>query len=623
MSKTIRSLEALNKTIDNISYATDNGIEGLDDSAHDNYDMLQGMLDNAGSISFNWTGTLYVSKGLGVKSDTILSGLGKDVTKIALMINADVETNLLSNYNHKMRVENSYSTSYDIYDENIEVHNLTLDWKGHDRGAITCSGNDSCTLNLSGARNVVVDSISGYSPKMHGCSLGFMGKINDGAFLGHWHYDEPGRSNNIVIRNSDFYNSIDDDGITTHYAHTCKFINCRAIHEDSHRLELAENQNGIEIDGGSEYIDVLNCYSFGYKAGFAAIGHENEAPARNILFYGNTAEQCRIGILTWNRPEEIPIEDRAELTNARGVIFRDTKVIDMTAIEDKQDECMPASMSGYSDVLISGLLVKGMTDRYLSSINQTSSVIGGANIDVEHVLIRDVQTIVGSQYCFMVLENLTYYEAENISFRDITLVGGDGYGSVLHDADTGNKGIIYAEKIQAIGTTDIDNIVTLRATNFTGSGIMKGNATYGILSETSMGWKGFDADKLCINTGTIFSDIYTPTIVEVSGCTVNSVETAYYSKTGTGYTITGRCQVVPSALDAMFEFKISMPPELIYNFSAGGQATGVASTTSSNYKLTGVSMYAGTGSLDVMCRGYAEGTSAVEGHFMYSVVVYG
>ena len=109
-----------------------------------------------------------------------------------------------------------------------------------------------------------------------------------------------------VIKNIETSNQRYDDCITTHDSEYITIENCY-VHVDNNVNGTYSSaiSNGIEIDDGSRYINVINCRSKYNYSGYQAKGHKNSPSAHNILFQNCNAEACHIAIsISSNRQQE-------------------------------------------------------------------------------------------------------------------------------------------------------------------------------------------------------------------------------------------------------------------------------------------------------------------------------
>lgn len=103
-------------------------------------------------------------------------------------------------------------------------------------------------------------------------------------------------SYNIAIKNVETNNQRYDDGITTHDSEYITIQDCY-VHVDNNinNTYTQAISNGIEIDDGSRYVNVINCLSRYNINGFQSKGHNNTPSAHDILFENCFAEYCHHG----------------------------------------------------------------------------------------------------------------------------------------------------------------------------------------------------------------------------------------------------------------------------------------------------------------------------------------
>lgn len=89
-----------------------------------------------------------------------------------------------------------------------------------------------------------------------------------------------------------------DDAFTSHCSDFTVFERCRAINHES--KPRTGNSNGFEIDDGSRWTKLIDCFSRGWSSAFAAKGHPQNIPAQFTTFVRCHAEWSRYGFwLFW------------------------------------------------------------------------------------------------------------------------------------------------------------------------------------------------------------------------------------------------------------------------------------------------------------------------------------
>lgn len=117
-----------------------------------------------------------------------------------------------------------------------------------------------------------------------------------------------------------------DDAFTTHCSDFTVLERCRAINHES--KPRTGHSNGFEIDDGSRYTTLIDCYARGFSAGFAAKGHPQNIPAQWTTFIRCHAEWCRYG--HWHFWEDHLGADGF----AYGVVMQDCSATDLGDVLD-------------------------------------------------------------------------------------------------------------------------------------------------------------------------------------------------------------------------------------------------------------------------------------------------
>lgn len=556
------------------------------DGIRDDYAECQAALEFSRSVRFT-AETYLLSAGLGIPSNTTVD-LGGATLKMA--DDADVYENVLTNWNHwkKQNITRgggSPGSTYDVYDENIHIIGTgVLECRGDQRivGLVYAdyATYGGCGIKFCGTKFSSADGqITINNPIMHGADMSPFDLATNWS-VGHNGYDlVDGGCLYTLFKGLHVKNSIVDDGITTHFAKHFTVELCTAVFDDARKAILYENQNGIEIDGGSQHGVVRGNYIYGYAKGVAVVGHYHEPPARHILVEGNTAEYVYQGYSLWNNPgggdvgspNYIAPADRVRNSQARDVTFRDNTVRNMTQINARDpgdNYLLPFWNYGYSDVVVDGLTVDGINadsvatcylQILVNGYNTKLKNINGKNIDhtgslgtTMFISIPNGLSQSGIEVDGVFIEEVTahaYILSDNVTGGALTSaknfeIGYAGAQLVSPTVSRNPKCIIENINIKA-GTVApckvYDDGGVLRT--FLGGGAVRGD---GINVRHANG------------RGDVYAGAYTPTITGVTNVSASTASECSYFRLGNIVYVFGRASVTPTATGTT-EIGISLP----------------------------------------------------------------
>ena len=170
---------------------------------------------------------------------------------------------------------------------NIHIFDLQLDWNFQD-GVSTHAGNPggSCLL-FSNCQNCSATRVYAKNPGMHCFDI-----AND--ICNPWGTDDSNfeelarrerinRSNWITL-DSCVGEGASDDIFTTHHSDNITIKNCIAFNPKGKVFDSGHiyNTNCFEIDDGSKFVNVSNCYAYGGSVGFEIKGHNYSPAPQNV-----------------------------------------------------------------------------------------------------------------------------------------------------------------------------------------------------------------------------------------------------------------------------------------------------------------------------------------------------
>lgn len=308
------------------------------------------------------SGDYLISKDIYLPSNCCVYGDGRNATKIHVSQSAPIVTDGFCN-------KGRYNAKYnDIpqteYDENINLSGMSIYMYGWDRAEQTDDSYGGCGVKLAGVKDANVFYVTVYDPVLHGFDCATFALKNNYS-VGHFNYDAvSGGCERVRFFQTTTHNPVVDDGLTTHFARNVFISNHTSIY-DREGVTVQYHQHGIELDGGNDGVVVSDCYSYGYGAGYAAGGHHEEPPARNLTFSNCIAECCAIGLTLENNPTEISVEERAEKTCARNVQIKNLTLRNLYYnTSGLIGRIEPLIVLGYANVSVDGVLIQGVDARH-------------------------------------------------------------------------------------------------------------------------------------------------------------------------------------------------------------------------------------------------------------------
>lgn len=308
------------------------------------------------------SGDYLISKDIYLPSNCCVYGDGRNATKIHVSQSSPIVTDGFCN---KGRYDAKYNDIPQTeYDENINLSGMSIYMYGWDRAEQTDDSYGGCGVKLAGVKDANVFYVTVYDPVLHGFDCATF-TLKNNYPVGHFNYDAvSGGCERVRFFQTTTHNPVVDDGLTTHFARNVFISNHTSIY-DREGVTVQYHQHGIELDGGNDGIVVSDCYSYGFGAGYAAGGHHEEPPARNLTFTNCIAECCAIGLTLENNPTEIPLEERAEKTCARNVQIKNLTLRNLYYnTSGLIGRIEPLIVLGYANVSVDGVLIQGVDARH-------------------------------------------------------------------------------------------------------------------------------------------------------------------------------------------------------------------------------------------------------------------
>lgn len=264
IKKTIEdNYNKLNTKIERIVNVNDFGADptGMKDSTQAFKDALRG-----GNVHVHMTAGTYKVMGIKLSSNTTLSGEGKDITFIKLADEAPAESIVITNEDMSGNATN------------IHIKNFTVDGNKfrQDRTLQASGGSLSSNVRFAGVKHGSIYSIKSVDALLHGIDVTYASDT--------YLYDGDGVRVNEELESK--YIHIDDcetsgfgdDGITTHHSRYLLITN-----NYSHNPTGGGNNNGIEIDDGSQHVMLDNNKTEMNYGGVEVKAHEPASAPNNVL----------------------------------------------------------------------------------------------------------------------------------------------------------------------------------------------------------------------------------------------------------------------------------------------------------------------------------------------------
>lgn len=256
---------ALNKKIERIINVNDYGADPTGQT--DSTEAFKKAFGNGGRHIHMTEGT-YIVSGLKLPSNTILSGEGKEQTIIKLSDNAPAGNIVITNLDMNGVAEN------------IGIEGFSVDGNRTRQGGTlkAAGGSRSSNVRFAGVKKGFVKNIKSFNSLLHGIDVTYASDeysyAGDGVRVPR-HLE----SENIWIDNCES-TGFGDDGITTHHSRYLFISNSYSHHPFN---KGGGNNNGIEVDDGSQYVYLDNNITEENFGGLEIKGHEPTSAASHVF----------------------------------------------------------------------------------------------------------------------------------------------------------------------------------------------------------------------------------------------------------------------------------------------------------------------------------------------------
>lgn len=264
--------------------AKGNGIE-------DDTDAIQQALQESFQVVIP-DGTFIQTRALALPKYTLLRGIDKKTSVIKMGDGVDqVHHSLVSANATSLDARLATDTTVDVliggYVDGITVQDLTIDANVYNRPKTYSDREQGSAIELQAVRHATLTNLLVKAGPQHCINV----RAGTGSFNLGYDYVEKLPSQHVRITDCETYDQLYDDGITTHDSEFIWIERCGVyMPRNSSNLSVVANSNGIEIDDGSRYVWVTDCYSNGGFGGYQAKGHANTPPAHHVWFRNCVAE---------------------------------------------------------------------------------------------------------------------------------------------------------------------------------------------------------------------------------------------------------------------------------------------------------------------------------------------
>lgn len=256
---------SLNKKIERITNVNDFGADPTGEK--DSTEAFKKAFANGGKHVHMTEGT-YIVSGLKIPNNTILSGEGKSATTIKLSDDAPNDAIVVTNLDMSGNAEN------------IGIEGFKVDGNRTRQGGELkpAGGSLSSGVRFAGVKNGFMKSIKTVDTLLHGIDITYASDV----------YSYAGDGVRVSRELESEYVWIDDcettgfgdDGITTHHSRYLYISNSYAHHPFK---KGGGNNNGIEIDDGSQYVFLNNNRTTENFGGLEIKGHEPTSAASHVF----------------------------------------------------------------------------------------------------------------------------------------------------------------------------------------------------------------------------------------------------------------------------------------------------------------------------------------------------
>lgn len=248
-----------------------------------------------GAKVFIPAGTWIISDYLEVHSGSVIEGFAIDVTTIQASTTFPEDSNMLQ------------PSAFDMSVGNVRISDLTLDGNRAARVAAgtvvlppgglpgTQRPGASGWASMS-AHSCVIERVKSKGMALHAFDDCAGGDITPGGARSYCYPEGPTTYSTTPSRHNTYIDCVAedwyDDGFTTHFNEYATFVRCRAIDSGS----TSSSSCGFELDDGSLYVTVRDCYVKGVARGIIAKNHADVPCASYVSIIGCEIVGCNHGI---------------------------------------------------------------------------------------------------------------------------------------------------------------------------------------------------------------------------------------------------------------------------------------------------------------------------------------
>lgn len=255
---------SLNKKIERIINVNDYGADPTGEK--DSTEAFKKAFANGGK-HVHMTEGIYIVTGLKLPNNTILSGEGKTSTTIKLSDDAPNDAIVVTNLDMNGIAEN------------IGLEGFSIDGNRTRQGGVLkpAGGSLSSNIRFAGVKHGFIKGIKSFNSLLHGIDITYANDeylyAGDGVRVQR-HLE----SEHIWIDDCET-TGFGDDGITTHHSRYLYITNSYSHHP----FKGGGNNNGIEIDDGSQYVYLDNNKTEENFGGLEIKGHEPTSAASHVF----------------------------------------------------------------------------------------------------------------------------------------------------------------------------------------------------------------------------------------------------------------------------------------------------------------------------------------------------
>lgn len=180
------------------------------------------------------------------------------------------------------------------YVDNVGIVGIRVDGNNKNRPKTYNDREQGTGIELHAVTNALIKSVRVHDALQHCINV----RAGTGSYNLGYDYKEKYPSKFIRIVDCFTDNQLYDDGITTHDSEYIWITRCETWMTRNSTFPLgAAISNGIEVDDGSRYVWVTECYSNGGFGGYQVKGHTNTVPAHHVWFENCIAENNHMAFI--------------------------------------------------------------------------------------------------------------------------------------------------------------------------------------------------------------------------------------------------------------------------------------------------------------------------------------